>query len=87
MLSKCGHCGGFGTRVQTIEPDGASYKQIAVCCSACNAILGVIGYLDPGALLKAQEAKINALASTVTSLGYELENIKRTLQQIAQQTR
>lgn len=87
MIAKCGHCGGTGTKVAEIAPLGGAYKQTAICCSACSAILGVTGYFDTGALLKQQEAKINALTSALGSISHDLDTIRQSLQRLAQSIR
>jgi hypothetical protein len=74
-FAKCGHCGGSGTKISEISPTGAAYKQNAICCTSCNAILGVTGYYDTGAMIKKQEAEIQKLKQTVDQLDYNLRQV------------
>lgn len=70
MLSfaKCGHCNQTGTKIAEISPSGGNYKQNAICCISCSAILGVVGYYDAGQLIKNQEAQINSMVRQVGDL-------------------
>jgi len=76
----CGHCGKPGTKAVQIEPAGAAFKQTAICCSSCGAILGVTGYYDEGALLKKAEQANASLAQKVTNLEHQLNQILYVLQ-------
>lgn len=87
MLAKCGHCNGTGTKIVEIQPQGAAFKQNAICCASCSSTLGVVGYFDAGALIKNQEAKITSLASQIAELSSELIAIRQTLQRVVQSMR
>ncbi|MEM5500763.1 hypothetical protein WNY59_04080 [Ahrensia kielensis] len=78
--AKCGHCGKTGTKVQEISPVGAAYKQMAVCCQSCSAILGVTGYYDSGTLLKQAERERAELSQKVQRLEQQLISISHRLQ-------
>ena len=77
--AKCGHCGKTGTKIEMIESQGAAYKQSAVCCRYCNAILGVTGYYDVGHLVKQQEGEIKALKSQLDQIGQMVQQIGQSL--------
>lgn len=79
-IAKCGHCGHTGTKTAEIEPQGAAYKQTAICCSSCSAILGVVGYYDTGTLLKKAETERAELKQRIASLEYAINQIGYLLQ-------
>jgi hypothetical protein len=83
MLAKCGHCGKPGTKVVQIEPSGGNYKQMAICCISCSAILGVRGFYDSGSMIKKQEAEIAKLQTAVAQLQYQNNQIGQALNEIA----
>lgn len=74
-LAKCGHCGNSGTKITEIEPNGARYKQSAIVCMHCSAILGVTGYYDTGSLVKGLEAKIAQLEQRAQQIDANLNNL------------
>jgi hypothetical protein len=78
-FAKCGHCGKSGTKLAIIEPSGAAYKQSAICCSFCNAILGVTGFYDAGTLIKEQEKKIGQLLADVSTLSQHVAHLTDVL--------
>lgn len=78
--TKCGHCGKSGTKIETIEPDGARYKQTAICCKWCNAILGVTGYLDTSTQIKALQDEQKKLAKQIDQIDYNVQQVVRALQ-------
>ena len=80
LAPKCGHCDKIGTKVQAIEPDHAAYKQIAICCKWCNAILGVTGYYDAGKVAKDIEAKVDTLQQRLSQLEHQIQQIGHFLQ-------
>lgn len=84
MVAKCGHCGAFGTKIVEIEPYGGAYKQSAICCNACNSILGVRGYYDSGALVKEQEQEIKRLRSDVAQLDHQMRQVLGALNELLQ---
>lgn len=77
--AKCGHCGKMGTKIQTIEPSGARYKQNAVCCFHCNAILGVTDYFNVGTLLKSAEKERKAMLDKIDHLQMQIQQIASAL--------
>ncbi|MCX7559798.1 hypothetical protein OS190_09480 [Sulfitobacter sp. F26204] len=77
----CGHCGKTGTKAQEISPSGANFKQVAICCSSCSAILGVTGFFDVGAVVKVQEKKIDAMTHQIGDLTRAVEDLQRQLRQ------
>lgn len=79
--AKCGHCGKVGTKIETIEPDGAAYKQTAICCKWCSAILGVTGFLDTGTLIKNLDADVSALKKQAAQIDRNVQQIAYALQQ------
>lgn len=74
-FAKCGHCDGTNTKIAEIEPTGAHFKQVAICCSSCNAILGTTGYYDTGSLIKAQEKEIASLKQQVAQIDHNLRGL------------
>jgi hypothetical protein len=78
-IAKCGHCGKSGTKVAEIEPSGASYKQIAICCSWCSAVLGVTGYYDTGTLLKKAEKEQLELSKRISQMERQIHAILNAL--------
>lgn len=81
-VAKCGHCGKSGTKAIMIEPADARYKQTAICCASCNAILGVTGFYDEGQLLKDAEARANALAQKVNHIEHQLAQLSYDIQSL-----
>lgn len=79
--AKCGHCDKVGTKLQLIEPDGGAYKQSAVVCKWCNAILGVTGYYDAGKVAKDVEAKVVTLQQKLSQVENQVQQILHLLQQ------
>ena len=73
--AKCGHCGGTRTKLGNIEPEGAQFKQSAIVCSSCSAILGVSDYYDVGHLIKEQEKEIEKLNRKVDQMSHVLNQI------------
>ena len=78
--AKCGHCGQIGTKIMQIEPNGAAYKQSAICCNSCNAILGVTGYYDTGPLLKKAEKERDELKQRIEGIEHAINQIGYLLQ-------
>lgn len=78
-IPKCGHCSGTRTSVKVIEPSGANYKKMAICCSSCNAILGATGYYDTGTLLKAAEKERAEMKRQISSLEYSVSQLVQLL--------
>jgi hypothetical protein len=78
--AKCGHCGKTGTKLQVIEPNGAKYKQTAVCCQWCNAILSVGGFYDTSAQIKALEDEQKKLKALIQQIDHNVQQIGRALQ-------
>ena len=83
MFAKCGHCGKPGTKVVVIEPSGGNFKQMAICCASCSAVLGVRGYYDSGSLIKKQETEIAKLQTAVAQLQHQNAQIVRAMDEIA----
>jgi hypothetical protein len=79
MLAKCGHCGGAFTKVVTLEPQGANYKQLAVCCSSCSSILGITEFYNTGVLVKNAEKEISALKAKVDRLQATVDQIHHAM--------
>ena len=77
--AKCGHCGKIGTKISEIEPNGARYKQSAICCMHCNAILGITGYYDAGTLLKAAEKEREAMSKKIDRLQFQVDQLLAVL--------
>lgn len=80
-VAKCGHCNGTSTRVAEISPTGAAYKQTAICCSSCNAILGVSGYYDTGQLLQNQKQELAKISQEISRLQQQVRNVEHYLSQ------
>ncbi|MCX2699366.1 hypothetical protein [Ochrobactrum chromiisoli] len=78
-LPKCGHCNGVGTSLKAIEPEGSNYKQMATVCQSCNAILGVSGYYDTGALLKKAEKERAEMKMHIASLEQQVYQLSQIL--------
>lgn len=78
-IAKCGHCGQTGTKIVEIEPNGARYKQSAICCTHCSAILGVGDYYNVGTLLKTAEKERVAMTKKIDQLQYQVDLIVNTL--------
>jgi hypothetical protein len=76
-IAKCGFCGAFGTKIVEIEPNGAHYKQYAICCQSCNSVLSTTGYWDAGALLKEQEKRLAIIEQKIGSLVSEVQRLSR----------
>ena len=79
-IAKCGHCGHTGTKLAQIEPATAAYKQTAICCSSCNAILGITGYYDTGTLLKKAEKEREAIKQQISRLEHTIQQIAHMMQ-------
>lgn len=77
--AKCGHCGKIGTKIETIEPNGAQYKQTAICCMHCNSILGVTDFYNAGTLLKKAETERAAMSKKIGDLQSQLDQVLRAL--------
>ena len=71
-IAKCGHCDGTLTKIAEIEPSGSQFKQVAICCSSCNAILGTTDYFNVGNLVKSQEKEIASLKQQVSQIDHNL---------------
>lgn len=82
-FAKCGHCGKSGTKIAELSPSGAEYKQIAICCLSCSAVLGVTGYYDTSSLIKKQTAQIAQLQNSVAELHGEMGRISASLRDLA----
>lgn len=78
-FSKCGHCGGTSTKTAEIEPHGARFKQIAICCASCGSILSTMGYQDTAALVIKQGQQLQSLQGQVDYLTNLIENLSRRL--------
>jgi hypothetical protein len=59
VLPKCPKCENSTFGIQTIEPIGARFKMIAVCCASCGTVVGVTEYSDVGTLVMRLAAKLN----------------------------
>lgn len=69
--SRCPKCESTRFEMATLEPKGARYKQSAIQCSSCGAVVGVTGFFDAGFLLKEQEAVLQRIDAVVTQIaGY-----------------
>jgi hypothetical protein len=85
--AKCGHCGKSGTKIAEISPSGASYKQIAITCSGCSAILGVTDYYNVGTLLKQQEKEIAGLKTQLGNMQSGIQQMDHNIRLILQNMR
>lgn len=80
-MVKCGHCGNItGTKFVEITPSGANFKLQAVCCTACNAIFGVMEYLNIGNAVQNNSKKIDSLSASVDNIKLKLAQIDKKLQ-------
>jgi lactam utilization protein B len=79
--ANCGHCGKIGTKIETIEPHGAAYKQAAICCQWCSAILGITDNYNVGTLLKQLEAEQGKLKAQIQQIDHNVQQIAYALQQ------
>jgi hypothetical protein len=88
-LSSCPKCNGHSFEVKTIEPSGGNYKENAVQCRSCGVVVGVVGYYNPGALLKEQEKEITKLQrgqqqilSALHTINSNLEVLERLIKRM-----
>jgi hypothetical protein len=77
--TKCGHCGASGTKAVEIEPADSTYKQVAICCIRCSAILGITGFWDAGALLKEVQGQLIEMDQKLTQLQLWVQQLSQRL--------
>lgn len=84
--TKCGKCGKSTFKVSEIEPQGSSFKLIAVQCSGCGTPFGVTDFYNAGALfedqnrvLQKQSAEISKLSRQVREIGDAVDKIAAVL--------
>lgn len=78
-MAKCGFCNAVGTRLELISPRDANYKQAAICCSSCGAILGVVGATNPTVAATDAQKSVRKLSADVSNLQRQLDEIRQLL--------
>ena len=79
--SKCGHCGHGVFELEAIEAGKAKTRVTVLQCAGCGAVAGAADALGIGALLKLQEARIDAIAQQVHRIDAGLRAIVEALNQ------
>jgi hypothetical protein len=52
-------CKGTSFKVEEFEPNGSAFRLMAVACSTCGAVVGVMDYWNIGAQLKKLASRLN----------------------------
>jgi len=64
-LSTCPKCDNHLFEVEVGEPSDSRYKLLFVQCSSCGAVVGVLDYMNIGAVLEKQNEAIKKIASSL----------------------
>ena len=77
--SQCPHCQGSSFETVVQEPSGSRYKLIFVQCSGCNAPIGVLDFMNIGAMTEDQDAAIAKLGSRLHKIEQALDALTRAV--------
>ena len=77
MSAKCGFCSSAGTKMEIIEPKGTQFKQAAICCASCNAVLGVVDYTNAAITLDGHEIQLKDISMKIDRMGRQLDDLER----------
>jgi len=61
--SNCPKCSSESFELVGIVPDGSKFRLLAVQCSSCGSVVGVMDARNIGAMLMEQQAAIKMIAS------------------------
>jgi hypothetical protein len=64
-MSTCPKCDSHYFEVKENEPRDSNFKLLFVQCGSCGAVIGVMDYLNIGAVLQRQNRAIEKIASQV----------------------
>ena len=68
-------------------PAGAVFKQVAIACQHCDAILSTTDYFDTNEQVSSVRAEVETLQSKMDSLEKGLRDIDQLLRQFTQNAR
>ena len=81
--AQCPHCQGASFETVVQEPNKSKYKVIFVQCSGCNAPVGVLDFMNIGALIEDQDAAIAGLDSRLRRIEQALDSLARAVSRLA----
>lgn len=64
-MSSCPKCDSHIFQLQEHAPAGSNYKLMFVQCSSCGTVVGVMDYLNIGALMEQQNEAIRKIAKAL----------------------
>lgn len=74
-MTKCSHCEGGRFEIVTKEPTGTRYKLLFVQCAQCGAPVGVMDYLNIGAVLEGHGQRLERIESSLQSMEAALQQM------------
>jgi hypothetical protein len=74
--TKCSSCNGHRFEIKEVSPIGSKFKYLALQCSSCGSVMGIVDYWNIGVVLKdGIEPKLNELESQINNVNNNLNII------------